>query len=158
MNGKNNIHTTIRISKNVENNYFYRYKKTFMIFMRSQYIPFEWREGHNFKRARIQDNGSVKLRKLDVITVPYILVLKAKQLNSLTTTVTLSWLGGAEVTHPLWEKGPGFNSQLRKGILCLIVVSLLLWLYFFVQKHIICHTFLQFLYEEQKLCKICDWF
>jgi len=27
-----------------------------------------------------------------------------KQLNSLITIVTLSWLGGAEVTHPLWVR------------------------------------------------------
>jgi len=28
--------------------------------------------------------------------------IASKQLNSLTTINTLSWLGGAEVTHPLW--------------------------------------------------------
>jgi len=37
-----------------------------------------------------------------------------KHLNSLTTIVTLSWLGGAEVTHPLWvpevpDSIPGFG-------------------------------------------------
>ena len=46
-------------------------------------------------------------------------LIASKQLNSLTTVVTLSWFGAAEVTHPLWvARGPEFMSRPRQGFLC----------------------------------------
>jgi len=40
----------------------------------------------------------------------------SKQLNSLTTIDTLSWLGGAVVTHPLWvQEVPGSIPGSGKG-------------------------------------------
>ena len=60
--------------------------------------------------------------------------IASKQLNGLTTIDTLSWLGGAVVTHPLWvQKVPGSI----KGFYVWYFVLLLLCFYFFVQKHII---------------------
>jgi len=47
--------------------------------------------------------------------------IASKQLNSLTTIDSLSCLGGAVVTYPpLGVRGPGFNSRLWQGFLCLI--------------------------------------
>jgi len=69
--------------------------------------------------------------------------IASKQLNSFTAIDTLSWLGGAVVTHPLWvREAPG--SIPGKGfyvwfLFCFVVVVFLL----FVQKHIICHRILQ---------------
>jgi len=66
--------------------------------------------------------------------------IASKQLNSLTTIDTLSWLGGAMVTHPLWvQEVPGSIPGSGKGFyvwfFCFVVDVFL----FFVQKHIICH-------------------
>jgi len=44
-------------------------------------------------------------------------LITSKQLNSLTTLDTFSWLGGAVVTHPLGVRGRGINTRLRQGYL-----------------------------------------
>jgi len=66
--------------------------------------------------------------------------IASKQLNSLTTIDTISWLGGAEVTGPLCVlEVPGSIPGSGKGFMfdffCFVVVVFL----FVVQKHIICH-------------------
>ena len=70
-------------------------------------------------------------------------------------TVKIAWLQSILLTQwcsgnasALGVRGPGFNSCLRQRFLCLIffcivVVAFLL----FVQKHIICHNVLQFLFQ-----------
>jgi len=68
--------------------------------------------------------------------------IASKQLNSLTTIDTLSWLGGVVVTHPLWEQEvpgsiPGFGIGFNVWFFCFVVVV-------FVQQQIICHKILQF--------------
>jgi len=72
-----------------------------------------------------------------------------KQLNGLTKIDTLSWLGGAVVTHPLWvQEVPGSTPCSGKGFYVWVFVLLLLLCFsFFVQKHIICHKSLQFLLQ-----------
>jgi len=61
--------------------------------------------------------------------------IASKQLNSLTTIDTLSWLGGAVVTHPLWVQDvPGSIPGSDKGFYVWFFVLLLLCFYFFVQK------------------------
>ena len=63
-----------------------------------------------------------------------------KQLNGLTTIDTLSWLGGAVVTHPPWvQEVPGSFPGSRTGLYVWFVVLFLLCFYFLVKKHIICH-------------------
>ena len=70
--------------------------------------------------------------------------IPTKQLNSLLTIFTLSWLSGAVVTHPLWVKEvPGSIPGSGKGFYVWLSFLLLLCFYFFVHKHIICHTILQ---------------
>jgi len=54
-----------------------------------------------------------------------------KQLNTLTTIITLSWLGGAEVTHPLWVREilgsiPGSGNSILFLLFCFVVVF---WLF-----------------------------
>ena len=66
--------------------------------------------------------------------------IASKQLNSLTTIDTLSWLGGAVVTHPLWVQElpgsiPGSGKGFNVWFFCFVVDVFLL----FVQKHIICY-------------------
>ena len=74
--------------------------------------------------------------------------IASKQLNGLTTIDTLSWLGGAVVTHPLRvQEVPGSIPGSCKGFYVWFFVLLLLYFYFFVQKHIICHKSLQFLLQ-----------
>jgi len=74
--------------------------------------------------------------------------IASKHLNSFTTIVTLSWLGGAVVTHPLWVREvPGSNPSPGKGFYVWFFVLLLSRFYFFVQKHIICHIIVQFLIQ-----------
>jgi len=71
-----------------------------------------------------------------------------KHLNSLTTIDTLSWLGGAVVTHPLWvQEVPGSIPGSGKGFYVWLFVLFLLCFYFLVQKDIICHKSLQFLIQ-----------
>jgi len=57
--------------------------------------------------------------------------IASKQLNSLTTIVTFSWLGGAQVTHPLWLRDvPGSIPGSGKGFMfdfCFDVVVFLLF-------------------------------
>jgi len=84
-----------------------------------------------------------------------------KQLNSLTTIITLSWLSGAEVTYPLWVRDvPVFNSRFRQGLLCLIVCFVVVAFYCFVQKHYLSQNFafsFVFIYLVYLTnCKICD--
>jgi len=74
--------------------------------------------------------------------------IASKQLNGLTTIDTLSWLGGAMVTHPLWEqKVPGSIPGTGKEFYVWFFVLLLLCFYFFVQKHIIYNKSLQLLLQ-----------
>jgi len=69
-----------------------------------------------------------------------------EQLNGLTTIDTLSWFGGAVVTHPLWvQEVPGSIPGSGKGFYVWLFVLLLLCFYFFVQKHTIYHKSLQFI-------------
>ena len=67
--------------------------------------------------------------------------IASKQLNSLTTLVTLSWLGGAEVTHSLCVRGHVINSPPRvfrfNFLFCFCCD------FTFCPKHIICHNILQ---------------
>ena len=75
--------------------------------------------------------------------------IASKQLNALTTIDTLSWLGGAVVTHLLWvQELPGSIPISDKGFYVWFFVLLLLCFYFFVKKHIICHKSLQFLLQS----------
>ena len=74
--------------------------------------------------------------------------IASTQLNNLTTTDTLSWLGGAVVTHPLWvqqfqDSIAGSGKGFYVWIFCFVIVVFLL----FVQKHIISRTILQFLLQ-----------
>jgi len=60
--------------------------------------------------------------------------MAAKHLNSLITIVTLSWLGGAEATHPFWvQEVTGSIWGSRKGFYDRIFVLLLMRFYFFAQ-------------------------
>jgi len=71
-----------------------------------------------------------------------------KKLNGLTTIDTLSLLGGAVVTHPLWvQEVPGSISSSGKCFYVWLFVLLLLCFYFFVKNPIICHKSLQFLLQ-----------
>ena len=63
--------------------------------------------------------------RLCLITFPPI---ASKQLNSLTTIDTLSWLGGAVVTHSLWmQEVTGTIPGSGKGFYVWFFVLLLLW-------------------------------
>ena len=74
--------------------------------------------------------------------------IASKLLNSSTTIVILSWLGGAVVTHPLWmQEVPGSIPGSGKGFYVWFFVLLLLFFYVFVQKHIIYRKILQFLLQ-----------
>ena len=74
--------------------------------------------------------------------------IASKQLNGLTTIDTLSWLGGAVVTYPLWvQEVPGSIPGSGKGFYVWFFVLLLLCFYFFVKKHIFYHKSLQFLLQ-----------
>jgi len=64
------------------------------------------------------------------------------KLNGLTTIDTLSWLGGAVVTHPLWvQEDPGSIPSSSKGFYVWFFVSLLLCFYFFVKTHYLSQKF-----------------
>jgi len=72
--------------------------------------------------------------------------IASKQLIGLTTIDTLIRLGGTVVTHPLWvQEVPGSIPGSGNGFYVWMFVLLLLWFYFFVKKHVICHKSLQFL-------------
>jgi len=87
-------------------------------------------------------------KKLLKMSVPQILLnlftfrpIASKQLKSLLTIDTLSWLGAAVVTHPLWgQEDPGSIPSSGKDFYVwflynyVVVVFLL-----FVHKDIICH-------------------
>jgi len=74
--------------------------------------------------------------------------IASKQLNGLTTIDILSWLGGAVVTHPVWDQEfPGSIPGSGKGFYVWIFILLLLCFYFFVQKHIIYRKILQFILQ-----------
>ena len=63
--------------------------------------------------------------------------IASKQLNSLTSMGTLSWLGGAVVTHPRWVQDvPGSISGYGKGF---NVWFVFFCFYFFFQQHIYGH-------------------
>ena len=86
--------------------------------------------------------------------------IASKQLDGLTTTITLNWLGGAVVTHPLWvQEVPGPIPGSCKDFYVWVLYFLLLCFYFFVQKHIFCHKipFTMLIYLVYlTYCKICD--
>jgi len=66
--------------------------------------------------------------------------ITSKQLNSLTTSITLSWLGDAEVTQPLRvPEVPGSILGSGKGLLLLC--------FYFCPKHIICQKMFSFLLQ-----------
>jgi len=72
--------------------------------------------------------------------------IASKQLNGLPKIYLLTrWCSGN--ASALGVRDPGFNPRLRQGFLCLFFVLMLLYFYFFVQKHIICHQSLQFLLQ-----------
>jgi len=85
--------------------------------------------------------------------------ITSKELNSLTTIDTLSWLGGAVVTHPLWvQEDPGSIPGSCKGFMfdflfcCYCVFLFLSKNTFFVTK--VCNSFynvnlFSILYVEQ---------
>ena len=74
--------------------------------------------------------------------------IASKQLNGLTTIDTVSWLGGAVVTHPLWvQEVPGSIPGSGKGFYVWFLVLLLLCFYLFIQKHSIYRKILQFLLQ-----------
>jgi len=88
--------------------------------------------------------------------------IASKQLNSLTTIDTLSWLSGAVVTHLLWvQEVPGSIPGSGKGFYVWFFVLLLLCFYFFVkntylsQKFAIPFTILIYL-VFLRYCKIYD--
>jgi len=57
--------------------------------------------------------------------------ISSKQLNTLTTILTISWLGGAEVTHPLWVREvPGSIPGSAKRFYVWYFICLLLWFCF----------------------------
>jgi len=78
--------------------------------------------------------------------------IASKQLNSLTTIITLSWLGGAVVTHPLWVgEVPGSIPGSGKDFYIWFFVLFLLRFYFLLSKNrLFVTTFCNF------FCKICD--
>jgi len=91
--------------------------------------------------------------------------IASKQLNSLTTIITVSWPGGAVVTHPLWvQEVPGSIPGSGKGFyvwfFCFVVVVFLLLCpktYCLSQNFAI--YFAMFIYlEYSTYCKICDRF
>jgi len=74
--------------------------------------------------------------------------IASKQLNGLTTIDTVSWIGVAVVTHPLWvQEVPGLIPGSGKGFYVKFFALLWLCFYFFCQKQIICHKSLQFLLQ-----------
>jgi len=67
--------------------------------------------------------------------------IASKQLNSLTTILTFSWLGGAVVTHPLWVQEvpvsiPDSVNGFYVWFFCIVVV---VFLVFVKKNNIICH-------------------
>jgi len=74
--------------------------------------------------------------------------IASKRCNSLTRIYSHSWLSCAEVTHPLWMREflGSIPSSDKVFYVWFFFVLLLLCFYFLVQKHIICHTILQFLF------------
>ena len=86
-----------------------------------------------------------------------------KQLNGLTAIATVSWLGGALVTHPLWvQEVPGSIPGSSKGFYVSFFALLLLCFYFFCQKtHYLSHKFaipftMLIYLVYLTYCKICD--
>jgi len=66
----------------------------------------------------------------------------SKQLNSLTTINTLSWLGGAVLTHPFWVQDfPGSIPCSGKGFYVWFSVLLLLCFYFLSKNTKFCKSF-----------------
>jgi len=71
--------------------------------------------------------------------------IASKQLNGLTSIDTVSLLGGAVVTHPLWvQEVPGSIPGSGKGFYVSFFALLLLWFYFFVKNTFVtkvCNSF-----------------
>jgi len=80
----------------------------------------------------------------------------SKQLNSLTTINILSWLDGN--AFALGARVPGFNSWLRQGFLCLIVLLCCCVFAFCPQTHYLSQHFaMSFIYLVYlTYCNICD--
>ena len=88
--------------------------------------------------------------------------IASKQLNSLTTIDTFSWLGGAVVTHPLWvQEVPGSIPSSGKVFLfdflfcCCCVFSFCPKTHYLSQKFAIPFAMLSYL-VYLTYCKICD--
>jgi len=88
--------------------------------------------------------------------------IASKQLNRLTTLVTLSLLAGAEVTHPLWVREvPGSIPGSGKDLYVWFCVLLLLCFYVLSKHAIFVTTLFSFFAMLIYLvyltyCKICD--
>ena len=87
--------------------------------------------------------------------------IASKQFNSLTTIVSLSWLGSTEVTHPLWcEKSRvQFLALVRVCFIFLFYYCVLIFFgpktHFLLQNNAI--SFAKFIYLVYlTYCKICD--
>jgi len=87
--------------------------------------------------------------------------IASKQLNSLTTIDTLSWLGGAVVSHPLWYKRSRvqFPAPARvfmfEFLFCCCVFSFCPKTHYLSQKFAIPFVMLLYLVYFT-CCKICD--
>jgi len=74
--------------------------------------------------------------------------IASKKLNGLTTIYTLSWLGGAVVTHSLWvQEVPGSIPSSGKGFYVWFFVLLLLCCYFFVKNTLFVTKVCNFFYN-----------
>jgi len=71
--------------------------------------------------------------------------IASKQLNSLTTSYTFSWLSGAVVTHLLWvQEVPGLIPGSGKSFYVWLFVLLLLWFSFLSKNTLFVTTFCNF--------------
>jgi len=89
--------------------------------------------------------------------------IASKYLSSLTSIDTLSWLGGAVVTPPLWmqevsSSNPGYSKGFYVWLFCFVVVFFI----FCSKAHNLSHNFaipfVMLIYLVYlTYCKICDW-
>jgi len=90
--------------------------------------------------------------------------IASKQLNGLTRIYTLSWLGGAMLTHPLWVREvPGSIPGSGKGFMFDFLFFVVVYLLFFVSKtHYLSQKFaipftMLIYFVNLTYCKISDW-
>ena len=77
----------------------------------------------------------------------------AKQLNSLTTIVTFSWLGGAEITYPLWVRYVQ-GSIIGSGKGFMFDVLLFLYFYFLSKNAVFVITICNFFCNVNSLSEL----